>query len=156
VARKRTSSVARALDKAGQRGVELTLEQTESLRDAWRRIYARPLKRSLGVWHRGRYDWHVFSYGDTHALDRADALNAYHAEKCTELFVLPNDKHELACRITTKRPPALEGAADVYVFPPDLSWTMVFTHEDGWLGPYFSRAAWVDAPPALPGRRGKR
>ena len=37
--------------------------------------------------------------------------------------------------------------ADAYVFPPDLAWTMVFTHEDGWLGPYFSRATWVDKPP---------
>jgi hypothetical protein len=24
------------------------------------------------------------------------------------------------------------------VFPPNMAWTMAFTHEDGWLGPYFA------------------
>lgn len=28
---------------------------------------------------------------------------------------------------------------DFYVFPSNLAWTMAFTHEDGWLGPYFAR-----------------
>ena len=28
---------------------------------------------------------------------------------------------------------------DYCVFPANLAWTMAFTHEDGWLGPYFAR-----------------
>jgi hypothetical protein len=27
---------------------------------------------------------------------------------------------------------------DSYVCPPTRAWTMAFTHEDGWLGPYFA------------------
>ena len=29
--------------------------------------------------------------------------------------------------------------SDWYVFPENFAWTMAFTHEDGWLGPYFAR-----------------
>ena len=29
--------------------------------------------------------------------------------------------------------------SDVYVVDKDFNWTYVKTHEDGWLGPYFSR-----------------
>ena len=28
-----------------------------------------------------------------------------------------------------------------------FAWTMAFTHEDGWLGPYFSTREWVAHPP---------
>lgn len=28
---------------------------------------------------------------------------------------------------------------DFLVFPRNLAWTMAFTHEDGWLGPYFAK-----------------
>lgn len=28
---------------------------------------------------------------------------------------------------------------DYCVFPANLAWTMAFTHEDGWLGPYFAK-----------------
>lgn len=137
-----------ALIRLGYTPAALTLEQTHALRDAWRRVYARPLKRSHGVWHRGAYDWHIFSFEDTYALEGDDARRAYAAERCAELVFLPNDKHDRGCRVVTVRPPELGLQSDVYVFPPDLSWTVVFTHEDGWMGPYFSRASWVDAPPA--------
>lgn len=32
---------------------------------------------------------------------------------------------------------------DIYVWPDGLEWTMAFTHEDNYLGPYFSRREWV-------------
>ena len=41
-----------------------------------------------------------------------------------------------AC-VTGQRPEAYN-LIDYYVCPPTLAWTMVFTHEDGWLGPYFA------------------
>lgn len=41
--------------------------------------------------------------------------------------------------ITTNQRPENCSLADYYVFPPNLAWTMAFTHEDGWLGPYFAR-----------------
>jgi hypothetical protein len=126
---------------------ELSLQETAAFRDSWRRVYARPLKRAHGVWHRGKYDWHVFSFDDTFALSLNDARSAYLVQPQTELVVIPNDKKGTGVKTAVTKPPDLDGHADIYISPPNLSWTMVYTHEDGWFGPYFSRAEWVDHPP---------
>lgn len=34
---------------------------------------------------------------------------------------------------------AFDEKLDFYVFPKNLAWSMAFTHESGWLGPYFSK-----------------
>ena len=35
---------------------------------------------------------------------------------------------------------------DAFLCPPDLSWTIYFTHEDDWLGgPFFVRCEWLEA-----------
>jgi hypothetical protein len=139
-----------ALTRLGLAPSAVPPEQTRALRESWRRIYARPLKRTLGVWQRGGFDWHVFSFEHTYALEHDAARTAYRAQRCTELIVLPNEDRDYAARIHTSTPPALDGEQDVYVSPPDFSWTMVFTHEDGLCGPYFCRAEWVDNPPPKP------
>jgi hypothetical protein len=152
VSRKRSPSVVAelTLTSLGHSVVALSLEQTQSMRDAWRRVYARPLKRDLGVWIRAGFDWHVFSYEHTYALERDAATTAYRAENCKELIVFSNDERDLGCRVRLASPPPLDDEQDVYISPPDFSWTMVFTHEKNWFGPYFSRAIWVDKPPAKP------
>jgi hypothetical protein len=57
--------------------------------------------------------------------------------------VLPHDRRYFGCKAEVEQMPRLEGANDVYVSAPDLSWTMVFTHEDGWFGPYCGEASWI-------------
>ena len=34
---------------------------------------------------------------------------------------------------------AFEAKIDCYIFPKNFAWSMAFTHEGGWLGPYFSK-----------------
>lgn len=152
MSRKRSQSIAAeaALMELGLMPVALSLEQTRALRDSWRRIYARPLKQAHGVWHRGGYDWHVFSWEHTYALERNAAKEAYRDQRCSELIVLPNEDSDCAARVHTSSPPDLDGEQDIYISPPDFSWTMVFTHEDGYCGPYFCRSEWVDHPPPKP------
>jgi hypothetical protein len=128
---------------------DLSLEETAAFRDAWRRVYARPLKRAHGVWHRGKYDWHVFSFGDTFALALDNAREAYLAQPRSELVIIPNGKKYTGLRTAMIPVPSLDGEADIYISPPSLAWTMAYTHEDGWCGPYFSRAEWVDHPPSV-------
>ena len=41
--------------------------------------------------------------------------------------------------LVTDQKPTWCSAPDCYVFPRNLAWTMAFTHEDGWLGPFFAR-----------------
>jgi hypothetical protein len=137
-----------ALKRLNLVAAPVSSDETLALRESWRRTYARPLKRTLGVWQRGGFYWHVFSFEHTYALEGDAARTAYRAQRCSELIVLPNEDTDYAARVRTSTPPDLEGEQDVYISPPDFSWTMVFTHEDGLCGPYFCRTEWVDSPPA--------
>lgn len=130
----------------------LTATQTQSWQQRWRETFARPLKKATGQWtHRG-FDWHVFSYEYVFSLTGDEARNAYRATRERSLVVVPNlDDSGVGCVIRFEEPPNLEGRVDdLYLFPESLEWTMVFTHEDGWCGPYFSRKAWVANPPTPP------
>lgn len=50
--------------------------------------------------------------------------------------MLHNSRHEGF--VTDQRPTRVDWA-DCVVFPPNMAWTMAFTHEDGWIGPIFAR-----------------
>lgn len=50
-------------------------------------------------------------------------------------MVLANNR---SSALLTNTLPEYCDAQDFYVFPTNLAWTMAFTHEDGWLSPYFA------------------
>jgi len=80
--------------------------------------------------------WHIFSYERYPALKGDQAVLEYRQEVCCEFVVLSNDRDE--AYLSDVRPDD-RPFSDFYVFPPNLAWTMAFTHEEGWLGPYFAR-----------------
>jgi hypothetical protein len=82
--------------------------------------------------------WHIFSGARYPSLSGAAALEQYKQQAAVEFIVLSNDR-EVA--VATNLLPESCSLSDYYVFPPNLAWTMAFTHEDGWLGPYFARHA---------------
>src|SRR5262249_45829265 len=82
------------------------------------------------------YMWHVFSAERYPSLAGPRALEAYGRQTGEEFIVLANDREQA---FATDRLPTSSSLADYFVFPPNLAWTMAFTHEDGWLGPYFAR-----------------
>lgn len=79
--------------------------------------------------------WHIFSGGRYPSLSGADALASYLEQTAREYVVLSNDRKHA---FTTDSAPQACSWSDYYVFPENLAWTMAFTHEDGWLGPYFA------------------
>jgi hypothetical protein len=82
------------------------------------------------------YLWHVFSGGRYPSLAKAAAREEYEKQLASEYVVLSNDRKTA---FATDALPQASSLADFYVFPTNLAWTMAFTHEDGWLGPYFAR-----------------
>jgi len=81
------------------------------------------------------YKWHIFSFEKYPYISGSKAQSAYNQQKAPEYVVLSND-HELA--VVTDILPQECDLSDYYVFPKNFAWTMAFTHEDGWLGPYFA------------------
>jgi len=92
-------------------------------------------KHSDGI-HADQYLWHVFSYERFPSVRAEAAKAAYALHEAHEYVILSNDRDR---GWVTDIRPAQCPLSDWFVFPPNLAWTMAFTHEDGWLGPFFAR-----------------
>lgn len=107
---------------------------TEELVRGWLSVYG---ANRHGV-NAKDYLWHIFSADRYPSMMGAAALIEYQQQVAVEFVVLSNDRQTA---FTTDRLPVKAGFSDYYVFPRNLAWTMAFTHEDGWLGPYFAMHA---------------
>ena len=106
-------------------------EDAASLADAWLAVFGRKPAP-----HMQDYMWHVFSYAAYPSVNLQAALDAYANVTCSEYVVLSNGCDQA---LITDQKPTSCSLPDYHVFPRNLAWTMSFTHEDGWLGPYFAK-----------------
>ncbi len=116
----------------------------------WRKTFAARVLRDTGKPTYLGFDWHAFSYGYTFAVSGDAARSAYRSRQGPQPFlVLLGDTASdgFACEADTL--PWFDRAGlDVHVVACDFRWTMVFTHEADWCGPYFTTAEWALAPPS--------
>lgn len=128
----------------------LDLRLRWELLQGWRHVYAAGLHAATGKWRRPDFEWHVFSFRYARAIEGEKAAAAYASINVPPSFIVcPEDEDEdtPAFRIAGGTLPSLrQTGLDIYVWPDDLAWTMAFTHEDGFCGPYFSRREWVLMP----------
>jgi hypothetical protein len=163
---RRSASFEQSLESQCAEVERIEAAAAPELWKSWLELFAAPAKRATGEWTPGGYHWHTFSYGYTYALSGTNALAAYAGawreldprKRGLRLLLLPSQDHSLAYRCVAPQPLVLDGSERI-ICPLDFSWTMAFTHEDGWLGPYFTRQEWVlhpppPAPTQPPGRSG--
>lgn len=137
------------LDACGGSYETLAAEEIRSQLKAWREVYAGGLFAATGRWKLGPYDWHVFSFEHAEALNGDRALKEYRAQTSGTVVVHAEALKLPAVRLRGDRLPSFEKhVVDIYIWPENRDWTMVFTHESSLgLGPYFSRREWVNPPP---------
>lgn len=82
-----------------------------------------------------QYKWHIFCGDGYPSIEGEKAEAAYKEHKSPTYIVMSDDSEAF---LTSKRPSGLN-YEDAYVFPENFSWTMAFTHEEGWMGPYFAK-----------------
>ena len=135
------------LDECGGQTEPIARIERDKLLQTWREVYAAPYHDAKGRWKLSQYEWHVFSFGYTRALNGERAVAAYSDQSAPSLIVCPEDGRSPAWKLTDGNLPDFrKWGGDVYVWPDDLSWTMAFTHEGGLgLGPYFSQMEWAIA-----------
>ncbi len=80
--------------------------------------------------------WHVLSGECYPCTEGRLAWQDYAQQHTTRYVVLSNDRKNA---ILTDSRPTKTAFSDCYIFPLNFAWTMVLTHEDGWLGPYFAK-----------------
>jgi Domain of unknown function (DUF4275) len=111
---------------------EFSLEETARIEKDWMGVYC---KNKQGC-NTKAFKWHIFSAGRYPSVGGGKAIEAYTNELAAEFVVLPNDRFNA---ILTNEKPGKCSLSDYYVFPKNMAWVMAFTHEAGWLGPYFAR-----------------
>lgn len=106
--------------------------EAEHLADDWLAVFGHSRQGA----NTKAYLWHVFSGARYPSIAGPAALERYRLQTGAEFVVLSNDRR---LAFLTERLPESSTLSDYLVFPPNFAWTMAFTHEDGWLGPYFAR-----------------
>lgn len=109
-----------------------TEQETHDFEQQWMNTFC---KQKQGA-NTKAYKWHIFSSGKYPSISGHEAVEAYFQQEAPEYIVLSNDR---ALAIAMDMLPKRCDCSDYYVFPKNMAWTMAFTHEDGWLGPYFAR-----------------
>lgn len=107
-------------------------QEASELASQWLETFG---KNKLGVGTKS-YLWHVFSYERYPSLSGTEAKSIYKQQVAPEFIVLSNERD---FAFATGLLPEECALRDFLVFPPNFAWTMAFTHEDGWLGPYFAK-----------------
>jgi len=110
----------------------LAAEEIEHFLSEWLQAYG---ANRHGV-NAKAFIWHIFSAERYPALARDNALAEYARHTASEYVVLSNTR-DVAFETDVR--PEGSSLSDFLVFPRNLAWTMAFTHEDGWLGPYFAK-----------------
>ncbi|WP_020410218.1 DUF4275 family protein [Hahella ganghwensis] len=108
------------------------LNQSRQVGRDWMSVYC---KNEQG-YNTKAFKWHIFSGGGYPSVSGEEARAAYGQHEATLYVIMPNTG---GCAVLTDAKPTSCSLSDYYVFPENLAWTMAFTHEEGWLGPYFAK-----------------
>ncbi|VUD67629.1 hypothetical protein TDB9533_03899 [Thalassocella blandensis] len=109
-----------------------TESESRIIEQKWMNIFC---KDKQGV-NTKDYKWHIFSGGRYPSIEGKAAQEAYDTHRCATYMVMHNNEYSV--RLTRSKPIDVN-RQDVFVFPENMAWTMAFTHEGGWLGPYFAK-----------------
>ena len=105
-------------------------QESKALAEAWLSAF-----EGSGAPNTKSYMWHVFSFEAYTSVSLSEARAQYEQQVAPSYIVLSNDRRSA---VEMDQRPTWTSVPDCYVFPPNLAWTMAFTHEDDWLGPYFA------------------
>jgi hypothetical protein len=117
-----------------------TEAETAALAAAWLAAFGANRQDVKATGPKG-FLWHIFLVGRYPCVEGEDARSHYRLQRAAEYVVLRNDG---GAAVATDALPLEVPLADYCVFPPNLAWTMAFTHEAPLDGPYFAKHARFD------------
>ncbi len=116
----------------------LDRKEIGNLQANWESVYASGVSNSEKRECRmDQHPWHLFSFEIVPHLEGDEAQIKYGRKKDEDLLIFDLfEKCAVKCK-TNDKPDLGSVKSDIYVCPDDYRWTMVFTHETGWCGPYY-------------------
>jgi hypothetical protein len=131
------SELCALLESRGVTFTEIPRQEQWLYGQRWRECYSAAVKAGTGKWTIGHWDWNTFDHGYARCRTDAKALAAFLDCSANAFIIIPERGAGLRCSAPVM-PDLSATPLELYVFPPDLEWTMVFSHE----GTFFSRRAW--------------
>jgi hypothetical protein len=121
--------------------IEISTEELARITTLWKRVFGSRVRRQYGTSVYRGFKWHGFSYGIEPCLSGQTAREAYQL-KAGPFYVFDEmESFGYLCRTSTRfRIDLSELHQDIYITNKQVSWTMVFTHEQPALGPFFAEA----------------
>lgn len=124
---------------------EIAKTDAARLRRAWDQAFGGAVLQRTGKPVFAGHRWHAFSWKFTRAETSACATALYAAELAGKLLVFLDDDDREAFEFGGCAPIDFGPCGvDLYVVPSTLEWTMVFTHEQPQIGPFFCRRTWAE------------
>ena len=108
------------------------LSKSESIKiqRKWLELFANRVKEKTGKWRTGDYLWSNFASGIQPAYSSSKAIELYKQQKLGLFYILDESgKHCFQCKSETL-PEFYNTGYDLYLFPKDGNWTVVFCHDN--------------------------
>ena len=135
---KRLMLLKPTLSSTGIQFTELSPVDAQCVEERWLQAFAARVKREKGTPIYMGFKWHGFSYGIEPAKSGEAALSAYQSQWAAPFYVF-DEKLNYCLKCEGQPFPELSKLrVDLYVVHHNMKWTMVFTHEQPDLGPYFA------------------
>jgi len=118
---------------------------SKQLREQWKNTFANNIDISkIDI---EQHLWHIFSYKRLQCFEKEDANKRFNEIRKNSIYMF-FDCSNICYLIKNADNFTLENvifykSKDIYITDVDFTWTYVITHEDGWLGPYFTSSKYI-------------
>ena len=136
------SEISDFLREFGVTCTAMSREDSQEFERRWLETFASHVKAHHDKWIYRGFRWHGFSY-NLQPYDKRGlrAIDTYLAQWPTRYIVFDEDLTECLMFESERYPDLSPLGIDIYVTHANLKWTMVFTHEQPDIGPYFATQA---------------
>ena len=90
-----------------------------------------------GIFRFKTYMWDIMDC----EFESEEATQEYNKHEAPTYIIMEDcfGQDEKVVYVVSQKPTSNEHLQDFHIFPKNLAWSMAFTHEDGWIGPKFSK-----------------
>ncbi|MEM7456349.1 MAG: DUF4275 family protein [Planctomycetota bacterium] len=97
------------------------------------------VERSTGKWVYNVYRWHAYTYRFEQAIVGPEAFERFHQQTVMPFYIYRETDDSLFDCNARSWPDVRVFEDDVYVFPHDMAWLFITTHEASrGIGPFFA------------------
>jgi len=135
---KQVFRVREALTTLGIDFTELSQQDAISVDQKWLAAFANRVKKKHHVFVYGGYRWHGFSYRIQPCMEGSQALEEYLNQGQSSFYIFNEELTFCVLCQSQAYPDLSELHEDLYITHHNMKWTMAFTHEQPYCGPYFA------------------